>query len=214
MPTALREADWRPVSAGAGCVGGGDVGPGRPRPAHQSRPPPAGADARRRSQCGRPARCMSILRVPAGMPLAEVLSQMGLPSNTTVAVTGGTGTLHHFLAHYDRFVLAEAQLPRAAGRHRLVVRRPTPRARLRSRPAAGRLRIARARHHPDHAGAALAVEFQHDLAGIGIGQCPCPSLRSSRSDRQPVEVADHRGGQRGRQSCPIRRQCRSCGYLF
>jgi len=45
---------------------------------------------------------------PAGMPLGEVLHELGVRDGT-VAVTGGTGTFDLFRPHYDSFVLAEVR---------------------------------------------------------------------------------------------------------
>lgn len=109
MPSTLRsEADWRYFQAAldrAALVVLGRKGharhpnPGRRRLVLTTRVAALEPDS---------ADPLAMLWNPAGMPIATVLTELGIASGT-VAITGGTGAFDLFLPLYSRFVLAEVR---------------------------------------------------------------------------------------------------------
>ncbi|WP_417308548.1 dihydrofolate reductase [Devosia sp.] len=109
MPPAMRsEADWQQFQTAldrAALVVLGRLG-------HARHPNPG----RRRLVLTRsvaalqadPADSNATLWNPAGLPIAEMLAELGVTSGT-IAITGGTGTFDLFEPYFDRFVLAEVR---------------------------------------------------------------------------------------------------------
>jgi len=109
MPEALRsDADWRMFQAAldaSALVVLGRLGHARhPNPGRRRLVLTRSVDA----LSADPNDALATLWNPVGMPVAEMLVQLGVTSGT-VAVTGGTGTFDLFLPFYDRFVISEVR---------------------------------------------------------------------------------------------------------